>query len=83
MTEGRGDGGGGYGHSGGCPCRVPAARAPPGVFEGGAAEMETAGESAEDLGDGGDALQRQDRHLHCHHGVKGSLVSKFTRKARC
>jgi hypothetical protein len=52
MTEGRGDGGGGYGHSGGCPYRVPAARAPPGTTEGGAADMETA-ETTGDLGDSG------------------------------
>ena len=49
MTEGLGNGGGGYGHSGGGPYRVPAARAPPGTTEGGAVERETAG----DLGDGG------------------------------
>ena len=53
MNEDLGDGRGGYGSSGGALCRGPAARAPPGVFEGGAAEMETEGESAEDLGDGG------------------------------
>jgi len=55
MTECLGDGGGGYGYSGGGPYRVPAARAPPGTTEGGAAERETAGRT-EDLGggDGGD-----------------------------
>ena len=40
------------GLSGGALCRVPADRTPPGVIEGGAAEMET-GETNEDLGDGG------------------------------
>ena len=52
MTEDLGDGRGGYGPSGGALCRVPAARAPPGVGEGGTAEMET-GKTNEDLGDGG------------------------------
>ena len=59
MTEGLGDGGGGYGHSGGGPYRVPAARVPPGTTEGGAAERETVGRT-EDLGGGGDTtLGRQ------------------------
>ena len=52
RTEGPGDGGVGYGHSGGGFCRVPAACAPPGTTEGGAAERETAGR-AEGLGDSG------------------------------
>ena len=41
TTEGPSDGGEGYGHSGGGPHRVPAARDPPGATGGGAAEMET------------------------------------------
>ena len=52
MTEGLGDGGGGYGHSGGGPYRVPAARAPPSTTEGEAAERETA-ETTGNLGDSG------------------------------
>ena len=49
MTEGLGDGGGGYGHSGGGHYRVPAARAPPGTTERGAAERETAETAVEAL----------------------------------
>ena len=52
MNEGPGDGGGGYGHSGGGPFREPAARAPYGASDGGAAGRETAG-MTEGLGDGG------------------------------
>ena len=49
TTEGLGDGGEGYGRSGGGPYRVPAARAPPGTTERGATERETAETAVEAL----------------------------------
>ena len=54
TTGGLGDRGGGYGHSGGGPYRVLAARAPPGTTGGGAAETEMAGttEGLDDVGGG-------------------------------
>ena len=52
TNEGPGDGVGDYGHSGGGPFREPAARAPYGASDGGAAGRETAG-MTEGLGDGG------------------------------